>query len=246
MPEAVIVATARSPIGRAFKGSLRRRPPRRPRRHGHRAPPWTRSRRSTRATIDDIYVGCAEPRDEHGGNMARRIAVQLGLDDVPAATVNRFCASSRADHADGVPRDQGRRGRRLRLGRRRVRLPVHRASAAPASTPPRPRTRCSPTRRPAPAVRRDERDLARPARRRPAARHLHRDGPDRRERRDAVRGHPPRTRTSSRVLSQNRAEQAIKDGFFAREITPITLPDGRVVDTDDGPRPGTTSRRSPR
>jgi acetyl-CoA C-acetyltransferase len=42
------------------------------------------------------------------------------------------------------------------------------------------------------------------------------------------------------VLSQNRAEQAVKDGFFAREITPITLADGRVVDTDDGPRPGTT------
>jgi acetyl-CoA C-acetyltransferase len=42
------------------------------------------------------------------------------------------------------------------------------------------------------------------------------------------------------VLSQNRAEQAIKDGFFAREITPIALADGRVVDTDDGPRPGTT------
>ena len=46
------------------------------------------------ATLDDIYVGCAEPRDEQGGNLARRIAVQLGLDNVPAVTVNRFCASS--------------------------------------------------------------------------------------------------------------------------------------------------------
>ena len=46
------------------------------------------------AELDDLYVGCAEPRDEHGGNLARRIAVQLGLDGVPAATVNRFCASS--------------------------------------------------------------------------------------------------------------------------------------------------------
>jgi acetyl-CoA C-acetyltransferase len=42
------------------------------------------------------------------------------------------------------------------------------------------------------------------------------------------------------VQSQNRAEKAIADGFFAREITPVTLPDGAVVDTDDGPRPGTT------
>ena len=42
------------------------------------------------------------------------------------------------------------------------------------------------------------------------------------------------------VRSQNRAEQAIDEGFFAREITPVTLPDGTVVSTDDGPRPGTT------
>jgi acetyl-CoA C-acetyltransferase len=42
------------------------------------------------------------------------------------------------------------------------------------------------------------------------------------------------------VRSQNRAEKAIADGFFAREITPVTLPDGTVVATDDGPRAGTT------
>jgi acetyl-CoA C-acetyltransferase len=42
------------------------------------------------------------------------------------------------------------------------------------------------------------------------------------------------------VLSQNRAEKAIADGFFAREITPVTLPDATVVDADDGPRPGVT------
>ena len=46
------------------------------------------------ADLDDLYLGCAEPHDEHGGNMARRVAVQLGLDGVPAVTVNRFCASS--------------------------------------------------------------------------------------------------------------------------------------------------------
>lgn len=42
------------------------------------------------------------------------------------------------------------------------------------------------------------------------------------------------------VRSQNRAEEAIKNGFFEREITPVTLPDGTTVSTDDGPRPGTT------
>ena len=42
------------------------------------------------------------------------------------------------------------------------------------------------------------------------------------------------------VRSQNLAEQAIADGFWAREITPVTLPDGTVVIADDGPRPGVT------
>jgi acetyl-CoA C-acetyltransferase len=42
------------------------------------------------------------------------------------------------------------------------------------------------------------------------------------------------------VRSQNRAEEAIKNGFFEREIVPVTLPDGSTVSTDDGPRPGTT------
>jgi acetyl-CoA C-acetyltransferase len=42
------------------------------------------------------------------------------------------------------------------------------------------------------------------------------------------------------VRSQNLAEKAIADGFWQREIVPVTLPDGRVVDADDGPRPGVT------
>jgi acetyl-CoA C-acetyltransferase len=42
------------------------------------------------------------------------------------------------------------------------------------------------------------------------------------------------------VRSQNRAEKAIANGFFAREILPVTMPDGTVVATDDGPRPGVT------
>ena len=42
------------------------------------------------------------------------------------------------------------------------------------------------------------------------------------------------------VRSQNRAEEAIKNGFFEREIVPVKLPDGSTVSTDDGPRAGTT------
>src|SRR5882672_6164954 len=73
MPEAVIVATARSPIGRAFKGSL------------------------TSIRPDDLLtqiVGCGLPGGEQGFNIARVTAVMLGLDDVPGTTVNRYCSSS--------------------------------------------------------------------------------------------------------------------------------------------------------
>jgi acetyl-CoA C-acetyltransferase len=42
------------------------------------------------------------------------------------------------------------------------------------------------------------------------------------------------------ALSQNRAVANVENGFFEREITPVTLPDGTVVSTDDGPRPDTT------
>ncbi|HEY5845684.1 MAG TPA: beta-ketoacyl synthase N-terminal-like domain-containing protein, partial [Microlunatus sp.] len=93
MTEAVIVAAARTPIGRAVKGSLATVRPD-DLAAGVIGSVLERLDGFGPETLDDIYVGCAEPRDEHGGNMARRIAVQLGLDGTPAATVNRFCASS--------------------------------------------------------------------------------------------------------------------------------------------------------
>jgi len=93
VPEAVIVAAARTPIGRAGRGSLTSVRP-----DDLTAGVITAALAQVPSldagTLDDLYVGCAEPRDEHGANLARRVAVQLGLDGVPAATVNRFCASS--------------------------------------------------------------------------------------------------------------------------------------------------------
>jgi acetyl-CoA acetyltransferase len=56
----------------------------------------------------------------------------------------------------------------------------------------------------------------------------------------ALRGVTRAEQDEFAVRSQNLAEQAIKDGFYAREIVPVTLPDGTVVNTDDGPRPGVT------
>ncbi len=93
MPEAVIVAAARSPIGRAFKGSLA----------GIR--PDDLAVQLVRAAldqvpqldpndIDDLMLGCGLPGGEQGFNMARVVAVLLGHDAVPGTTVTRYCSSS--------------------------------------------------------------------------------------------------------------------------------------------------------
>ena len=93
MPEAVIVATARSPIGRANKGSLVSMRPddmsvqivealmkKVPQVQG--------------SDVDDLMMGIGQPAGEGGFNIARVVAVLAGLDDVPGVTVNRYCSSS--------------------------------------------------------------------------------------------------------------------------------------------------------
>src|SRR2546421_8286774 len=93
MSEAVIVATARSPIGRAGKGSL------------VDVRPDALTATIIRAAldkvpqldphdIDDLYVGCGRPGGEQGFNLARVVAVMLGYDFLPGATITRYCASS--------------------------------------------------------------------------------------------------------------------------------------------------------
>ena len=93
MPEAVIVATARSPIGRAVKGSLAS------------IRPDDLSTQIIQALlakvpdlprdqIEDLIMGCGQPAGEQGFNIARVVAVLAGLDDVPGVTVNRYCSSS--------------------------------------------------------------------------------------------------------------------------------------------------------
>src|ERR671917_1254408 len=93
MAEAVIVAATRTPIGRAGKGSLVDVRP------DDLAAGVIRAALDQvpaldPAELDDIYVGCAYPQDEQGGNLARRVGVMAGLDGVPAGTINRFWASS--------------------------------------------------------------------------------------------------------------------------------------------------------
>src|SRR3954452_18428130 len=93
MPEAVIVATARSPIGRAVKGSLRDlRPDDLAATIVDAA--LAKVPQLDRALIEDLYLGCGLPGGEQGFNMARVVATLLGLDGLPGATVTRYCASS--------------------------------------------------------------------------------------------------------------------------------------------------------
>src|ERR1700710_2677673 len=93
MPEAVIVSTARSPIGRAMKGSL----------IGMR--PDDLAAQMVRAALDkvpalnphqihDLILGCGQPGGESGFNLGRVVAVSLGYDFLPGTTVNRYCSSS--------------------------------------------------------------------------------------------------------------------------------------------------------
>ena len=93
MPEAVIVSAARSAIGRANKGSLKDMRP------DDLAATIVRAALDKVPeldphTIDDLYLGCGLPGGESGFNMGRVVNILNGLDDVPAATITRYCASS--------------------------------------------------------------------------------------------------------------------------------------------------------
>jgi acetyl-CoA C-acetyltransferase len=239
MPEAVIVAAARSPIGRAFKGSLIELRP------DDLATAIVGAALAQvpqldPAGIDDLYLGCAEPCDEHGANLARRVAVLLGLDTLPGATITRFCASSlqtirMAFHAikagegdvfvSGGVECVSRYGDPTAGGAERFIHPGFADARERTARMAETRSRWSDPR---------EDDLL----------------PDvyiamgqTAENVAALRGVSREEQDRFGVRSQNRAEQAIADGFFEREITPVTLPGGSVVDRDDGPRPGVTYER---
>ncbi len=93
MPEAVIVSAARTPIGRAMKGSLK----------NERPDDLTAFIVDTalnqipaldRNTVEDLILGCGQPAGESGYNLARIVAIQANMPTVPGVTVNRYCSSS--------------------------------------------------------------------------------------------------------------------------------------------------------
>jgi acetyl-CoA C-acetyltransferase len=218
MPEAVIVATARTPIGRAYKGSL----------VDVRADDlagmaidavMSRAPQVDRSTVDDVMIGCALTHHEQGYNVARPASLLGGMPDtVPATTVNRFCASSlqtirMAFHAikngeghifvaggvESVTRTYGRAFESDDLNPRftdasrddfinNVYIPMGNTAENVA----------------------EKYGITR-------------------ERQDEFA-----------KRSQDRAVESQKNGFFDAEIFPVTVPDGRTITTDDGPRPNTT------
>ncbi|GEM29506.1 acetyl-CoA C-acetyltransferase [Nocardia neocaledoniensis] len=237
MPEAVIVSVARSPIGRAVKGSLA----------GMRPDDLTAQMvRAALAkvpaldasTINDIMLGTGSPAGEGGFGMARNVAVQLGLDTVPGTTVQRYCASSlqttrMAFHAIKA----GEGDVFISAGVETVsRYAKGSADSWPDTKNPefaQAEARTKETAEGGKGQWHDPRE----------------DGllPDvyipmgqTAENVATLTGISREDQDHWGVRSQNRAEEAIKNGFFEREITPVTLPDGTVISKDDGPRAGVT------
>jgi acetyl-CoA C-acetyltransferase len=236
MAEAVIVATARSPIGRAFKGSLKDLRPDDLARDIIAAA-LAKVPALDPHTIDDLMLGCGLPGGEQGFNMARVVATMLGLDDVPGTTLTRYCASSlqttrMAFHAIKA----GEGDVFVSAGVECVsRYAKGNSDSHPDTTNPLF----------AEAQARSE-QLAQGGQTWHDPRE---DGtlPDiylamgqTAENLAQVKGVSRADQDEFGVRSQNLAEKAIADGFWAREITPVTTPDGTVVSTDDGPRAGVT------
>ena len=93
MTDAVIVATARSPIGRASKGSLVDLRP--DDMSAQIVQALMAKVPSVQASdVEDLIMGCGQPAGEAGFNIGRIVAGLAGLDDVPGVTVNRYCSSS--------------------------------------------------------------------------------------------------------------------------------------------------------
>ncbi len=233
MPQAVIVATGRTPIGRANKGSLVTcRPddlavlvvnavldklPGLP-----------------RHSVEDVILGCAQPAGESGYNLARVVAVMAGLDDVPGVTVNRYCSSSlqairMAAHAIWA----GEGDVFVCAGVETVSRYGHGAAdtgphnevfaAAEARTTARTPAVTDPW-TPQPGLPDIYIAMGQTAENVAEYKKVTREEMD-----------------EFALLSQTRAVASQENGFFEREIIPVTLADGTVVSKDDGPRPSTTA-----
>ena len=239
MPEAVIVATARSPIGRAFKGSLKD------------VRPDDLASMIVRAAldkvpaldprdIDDLMMGCGLPGGEQGMNLGRIVAVNLGYDFLPGATITRYCSSSlqttrmalhaiKAGEGDvfisaGVETvSRFVKGNSDMIAGQKLTNPVFDEAQARTAT-----------------LAEGGQDSWTDPREDGTLPDVYLSMGQTAENLARIKGVTRQEMDEFAARSQNLAEKAIADGFFEREITPITLADGTVISKDDGPRAGTT------
>ena len=231
MPEAVIVSTARSPIGRAMKGSL------------IECRPDDLAATIVKAalakvpqldpnTVQDLLLGCGEPAGESGFNIARVVAILVGMPDVPGVTVHRYCASSlqtirmafhaiKAGEGDVFVAGGVETVSRYMYGMSDS--GPHNEAFAQAEARTAEQAKGATSWEPAPGLPDIYIAMGQTAENVRLAEHIGR-----------------REMDEFAVLSQQRAVNSQQNGFFEREITPITTPSGKVVTRDDGPRPGTT------
>ena len=231
MTEAVIVATARSPIGRANKGSLVDLRPDDMSAQILKAL-MEKAPQVQASDVNDLMWGIGQPAGEGGFNIARVISILAGFDDIPGVTVNRYCSSSLQTIRMAFHAIKAGEGDCFIAGGVET---VSRYMSGASDSAPNPIFK----------------------------------GPGERTKARAGGGQgtwtPPEGlpdvyiamgQTAENVVelegisreemdrfgvrSQNLACDFIEKGFFEREITPLTLPDGTVVSKDDGPRPGTT------
>ncbi len=236
MPEAVIVATARSPIGRAGKGSLKDlRPDELTRQMVEAALAKVPALDPTE--VDDLILGVGQPAGESGNNLGRAVAVLSGMDHLPGVTVNCYCSSSlqttrMAFHA--IKAGEGTAF--ISAGVETVSRYGYGFADNPEGQNP---------------AFADARTLT--EKRAGGGAETWSDPRESGQLPDLYIAMGQTAENVAQVLGMSRAEQdafavrsqnlacrRIEEGFWAREITPVTLPDGTAVSTDDGPRPGTT------
>jgi acetyl-CoA C-acetyltransferase len=231
MTEAVIVATARSPIGRANKGSLTALRPDDMSAQIISAL-LSKAPQVGAADIDDVMWGIGQPAGEGGFNIARVISVLAGLDDVPGVTVNRYCSSSLQTIRMAFHAIKAGEGDCFIAGGVET---VSRYMSGASDTAPN-AIFAEPGERTKQRAQGGQGAWTPPA----GLPDIYIAMGQTAENVVELEGISREEMDRFGVRSQNLACEHIEQGFFEREITPLTLPDGTVVSTDDGPRPGTT------
>jgi acetyl-CoA C-acetyltransferase len=229
----VIVSTARSPIGRAMKGSMTEiRPDELAAQIVEAA--LAKVPNLDRSQVEDLMMGCGQPAGEAGVNIGRVTAVLAGMPDVPGVTVNRYCSSSlqtirMASHAikagegdifiaagvetvsrfingmaDGGPTNEKFADAQARTASR---AEGEGGDWTPLSGLPDVYIAMGQTAENVAEIEKVTRE----------------------------------EQDEFAAQSQQRATESQENGYWEMEITPITLPDGTTVAKDDGIRPGTTA-----